>query len=163
MIQQIVIQFLIILVSFFFQIIFVPQIALSGVSPDLLLILVVYATILKGRDFGMVFGAIIGLTFDLATGSLLGSSMFAKVLASFIIGYFYNNNKSELLIKSYRFALLVFLAGVINAFSYALITNFTLTNGLFSLFVYAAVLPAFYTAVLSSLFSLFTPSRLFDE
>lgn len=163
MIQQIIVQLVIIVIAFFFQIVFVPQIALSGVSPDLLLILVVYATLLKGRDFGMVFGAIIGLIFDLSTGSLLGSSMFAKVLASFVIGYFYNENKSELLIKSYRFALLVFPAGIINSFSYAVIANFTLTDGLLSLFVYAVVLPALYTAVISLLFSLFTPSRLFDE
>ncbi len=163
MIQQIIVQLLLIIVAFFFQIVFVPQISLSGVSPDLLLILVVFATLLKGRDFGMVFGAIIGLIFDLATGSLLGSSMFAKVLSAFIIGYFYNENKRELLIKSYRFALLVFLAGIINAFSYTLMTNFSISNGVLSLFVYAAILPALYTAVISSLVSFFVPSRLLDE
>src|SRR4030065_1738770 len=87
----------------------VPLVSINGVIPDLILILLVFYSIRYGQIYGTILGFIYGFLFDLITGSLLGSSMLSKTLTGFVAGYFSNENKRELYLRSYTFALVVFL------------------------------------------------------
>ena len=94
----------------------VPLIAINGVVPDLIIILVVFYTLKMGQMHGTVLGFIYGLLFDLITGGLLGSSMLSKTITGFITGYFYNENKKDIYLKSFIFPLIVLLASTIDSF-----------------------------------------------
>jgi rod shape-determining protein MreD len=139
-----------------------PVISLEGVVPDLLIILVVFYTLRYGQIYGMLLGFSAGLAYDLITGGVLGSMMFAKTLSAFIIGYFYNENKTATYLRTYRFALIVLLAAMINSTALSLLTGFGIRLNVLSLLIRQGVLPAVYTAVTASLITFFYPKRKYD-
>lgn len=137
----------------------VPLIAINGIVPDLILILLVFYSMKRGQLYGTVLGFIYGFLFDIITGNLIGSTMLSKTLAGFIAGYFSNENKRELYFRSYSFALIVLLCSVsdkvINAFFTTVDINASLINILFR----QGMLPGIYTAVLSIFVIMFYPKR----
>lgn len=86
----------------------VPFISINGITPDLIIIMLVFYTIRNGQVYGTVLGFIYGFLFDLITGSLLGSTMLSKTIAGFIAGYFSNENKREIYLKHIYLSLLYF-------------------------------------------------------
>lgn len=79
----------IIIISYILEITLLQSIALAGVIPNLLLIVVISFAYLRGRRHGMIFGMAAGLLFDLANGSLLGINAFAFMLLGYLAGYFH--------------------------------------------------------------------------
>lgn len=144
------------------QVILVPIVSLEGIVPDLLLIMLVFFALRNGQMFGILFGFIIGLSYDLATGGLLGSMMFAKTITGFIAGFFYNENKTELYLKSYRFALILLLCSAINSIALSLIANFNLQANLLLIIIEQGVMPAIYTAFVGSIITFFYPGKTMD-
>lgn len=144
------------------QIVLVPIVSLENVVPDLLLVLLVFFALRHGQMFGIVFGFIIGLCYDFATGGLLGSMMFAKTITGFVAGFFYNENKTELYLKSYRFALILLLCSAINSVALSLITNFNLQASLLVIILQQGLLPAIYTALIGIIITFFYPGRTLD-
>lgn len=57
-----------------------------NVRPDLALILVCFYSLREGDMKGMVFGALVGLLIDSASGSLIGPNILSKSIA----GFFFN-------------------------------------------------------------------------
>ncbi len=141
------------------QIIIVPFISIEGIIPDLVLIILVYYTLRKGQLFGTVLGSIYGLTFDLITGGIIGSTMFTKTLAGFIAGFFYNENKKDIYFTSYLFLLIVLLCSIIDSVAFTLISSFEITTNIFSLLINQGLFPAVYTTVLSTIITIFYPKR----
>lgn len=137
----------------------VPLIAVHGVMPDLIMILLVFYSISCGQIYGTVLGFVYGLLFDLITGSLLGSTMLSKTLAGFIAGYFSNENKRELYFKSYIFLLIVFLCSVVDLVVSSFFSSIDLTTSLVRLLFEQGILPGIYTAVLSIFVIMFYPKR----
>lgn len=144
------------------QLVVIPFIEIGGIVPDLILILLVFYTLQFGQIFGTVFGSAVGLIFDLVSGSILGSMMFSKTLSGFIAGYFYNENKINSTIKSYLFVLIVLLCSTIDSMTMTLISQFELSQNLFSLFIDQALTRGFYTSVVSILIVAFYPKRSFE-
>lgn len=140
----------------------IPLIAINGIAPDLIIILLVFYAIRNGQVYGTVLGFIYGFLFDLITGSLLGSSMLAKTLAGFIAGYFSNENKREKYFKSYNFALIVLLCSVINSVINAFFSSIELNTNLLSLVFQLGLLPGLYTAVFGLIVLIFKPRRSFS-
>lgn len=151
------------IVLLFVQIMLVPVVALDNVVPDLLIILVVFYTIKYGQVYGMLLGFATGLVFDLTTGVVLGSSMFAKTISAFIAGYFYNVNKTENFLKSYRFALLLLFTSLLHNTSQTLLSGFELQTNFLTLFLTRGLLPALYTAAIGGILVFFYPRRGFDD
>lgn len=143
------------------QITIVPLIAVNGIVPDLVIILLVFYSLKRGQLYGTVLGFVYGLLFDLITGSLLGSSMLAKTLAGFVAGYFSNENKIEIYFRSYNFALIVLLCSVINAVITAFFGNIDVNNNLFAMTFQLGLMPGLYTAVISLISIVFYPRRKF--
>jgi rod shape-determining protein MreD len=137
----------------------VPLISINGIIPDLVLILLAFYAVKQGQIYGTVLGFIYGFFFDLITGSLLGSAMLSKTLTGFIAGYFYNENKQELYFKSYTFALVVLLCGVIDSIVYSFFTTIEFSTNILLLFFEQGFMPGLYSAVVSVFIIIFYPKR----
>ena len=150
------------LITFFpvllIQITIVPLVSISGVAPDLVLIILVYYSITRGQLYGTALGTFYGILVDLITGSLLGSSMLSKTLAGFTAGYFSGEGKKELYVHTFNFSLIVFLCAMIDTVVFSFFSAFDLQSNLFSLLFEQSLLPALYTGVVSILF-IFFPFR----
>lgn len=137
----------------------VPLIAINGITPDLIMILLVFYAMKCGQMYGTVLGFVYGFFFDLITGTLLGSTMLAKTLAGFIAGYFSNENKVDNYLKSYSFLMIVLLCSVIDQVIGAFFTTIDLNTNFILLFFNQGMLPGIYTAVLSIFIVIFYPKR----
>ena len=156
---------LILPVIFFFplaiiQLAVIPLIAFQNIIPDIIVILVVFFTLKNGQIYGTVLGFILGFLFDLMSGGLIGSAMFAKTLSGFTAGYFYKEKKSESYLSSYIFVAIVFLCGTIDSLFYSMFSaadaNLTLTFLLFEV----GLLPGVYTAIFSLPVIIFKPGTV---
>lgn len=59
-----------------------------NITPDLVIILVIYLGYSRGHIPGMISGFLSGLTLDLLSGSFIGLSALTYCMAGFISGYF---------------------------------------------------------------------------
>lgn len=137
----------------------VPLVSIQGITPDLIVILLVFYTINNGQIFGTVLGFVYGLLFDLITGSLLGSAMIAKLLAGFIAGYFSSETKRDNYLKSFNFSLIVLISAIIDSIIYSLFSAIDFNTTLLKLLFDHAFLPAIFTAFISILLIFFYPKR----
>lgn len=95
------------------QLLFLPLIAVGNITPNLLLIFTVVIALLEGQLVGLIaaFGA--GLVYDAVSGDVPGTNALASILAVFVAGYFYRENRARATIGSYRFLLIILLSGFI--------------------------------------------------
>ncbi len=140
----------------------VPFVALNGVAPDLILILLVFYTLRNGQIFGTALGFIYGFLFDLITGSLLGSTMLSKTLTGFVAGYFYNENKLDNYFKSYVFSFVVLLCSIIDSVVNGFFTSIDINTNIINLIYRHGLLPALYTALVSVVVIVFYPRRFLN-
>ena len=134
-------------------------ISVNYVIPDLILILLVFYTIKNNQIYGMVLGFIFGFLFDIITGSLLGSSVISKTICGFTAGYFSNENKRDVYLKSYAFPLIVLLCGIIDSFVYSFFSSSNLNSNFMINMLQQGVFPGLYTAAISIIVLLFIPKR----
>lgn len=59
-----------------------------NITPDLVIILVIYVGYMRGHITGMISGFISGLILDILSGSFIGLSAVSYCIAGFIAGYF---------------------------------------------------------------------------
>ncbi|MFQ5797506.1 MAG: rod shape-determining protein MreD [Bacteroidota bacterium] len=92
----------------------IQLLSIEGVTPDLLVIWIVYIAIKEGQIPATVAGFTIGLVLDLITGEFVGLSALAKTLCGFTSGYFFNVNKTPQTLGSYRFLVVVLIASLLH-------------------------------------------------
>ena len=97
------------------------MLSLEGITPDLLIIWIVYLALTKGQMQATVWGFGIGLCMDLLSGDFLGLSALTKTLCGFLAGYFYNENKTQMTLGSYRFLLIILFASFLHNLVYFLV------------------------------------------
>ena len=121
------------------------------ITPDIVLIGLVYISIQKGKITGSVGGFVIGLILDFFSFSFLGLMALSKTTAGFMAGFFNNENKIERYTKSYVFVIIVFVCSLVNNVLYfALYFQGTLLS--FTDVLLRYVIPtAIYTAFISIL------------
>ena len=142
------------------QLTIIPLISIGQVGPDLIIVLLVYFTLLNGQVYGTLLGFVLGLLYDLISGGLLGSAMFAKTLAGFSAGYFYNENKIEYNLGTMIFVFIVFVCSVIDSFAYSVLAySGTGINTVFLIFE-MSILPSVYTAILTFPFLIFKTRKV---
>jgi rod shape-determining protein MreD len=100
------------------QTVFVSTLAIDGIVPDLLLIWVVYFALVRGQLQATVAGFAVGLIQDLVTTQFFGLAALAKTIAGFVGGYFFNDNKTELTLGTYRFVVIVFICSMVHNLIY---------------------------------------------
>src|SRR6476469_10001420 len=102
-----------------FQVLISRFLSIAGVSPDFLLIFLVYITIREGQFAGETSGFILGLILDImSSNGILGAHALSKTAACFMIGFFFNPERIEQNIRNWPFLLLTLLAAVVNNFLY---------------------------------------------
>jgi rod shape-determining protein MreD len=139
------------------QVSFIWLIAISkyNITPDLVIILVIYLGYTKGHIAGMVSGFISGLTLDILSGSFIGLSALSYCLAGFISGYFNRQISGE---SSKRTSLI----GIIFMCTLAAYTIFYViyfqgsSIPFFEIFLKYVITTTFYTTVFGLIFSLIT-------
>lgn len=149
-----------ILVCFLLQSTVFPQIALAGVVPDLLMILVVSVAFMRGRIKGLLCGLACGLLVDFSFGSIVGLFGLMYMSIGYLAGYsnkIYDENDYTLPL------LLVGAAELIYNFEYYIF--FLLLRGNLNLgyFVYSTMIPKIVYTVLVSiiLYKLFNMINIF--
>lgn len=68
------------------QAVLIPFAAIQGIKPDLLLVVVVSAGLLFGKEAGIGTGFFAGLLQDLASGNVFGLNLISKMAAGFLFG-----------------------------------------------------------------------------
>lgn len=133
------------------QLIISRLLSLGGITPDLLIIWIVYLSLRQGQTQAILWGFSIGLIYDFLIGDFIGLSAFTKMLAGFMAGYFYNENKLHLILGSYRFLLIVFFSSLIHNVIYFMIFTKGTDINLLRTFVEFGLSTSFYTMILSTL------------
>lgn len=73
-----------------FQVVVVPKLAVDGVYPDLILLLVIAKSLLAGRHDAVVWGFTGGLWMDILSGGAIGASSLALMATALLTGIGHN-------------------------------------------------------------------------
>ncbi len=93
---------------------FLDLIAVSGIAPDLLLLMTVWIAVSEGRIAGMFAGFMSGILLDIISDDVLGTNALAKTIAGFIASYFYSEKKATTLPATLSFLGIVALTAFIH-------------------------------------------------
>ncbi len=93
-----------------FQISIVNLLEFGGLTPNLMIILVVWITLSEGQFVGIFAGFLAGLIFDIATFDLIGTNALAQTIAAFVAGFFYREGKEDLTLNRFSFITTVFIS-----------------------------------------------------
>jgi rod shape-determining protein MreD len=137
---------LIIVALFVLQSTFVRFIAIESITPDILVIWIVYLALRYGQIHATVAGFLLGLIMDIISGNFLGLSALSKTVCGFIAGYFYDETKTPRILATYRFALTVFFGSLVHNVIY------------FTIFVQGSESPFWRTLAMSGLTTSFYTS-----
>jgi rod shape-determining protein MreD len=88
-----------------------------SITPDIVILAVIYIGIKRGNIEGAVSGFIAGLIYDILSGSFLGLLALAYSIAGFTAGYFHREEDEKYLYK-YQFLIVVFVCSFISNFIY---------------------------------------------
>lgn len=100
------------------HVIFLNLISVSGITPDLLTILVVWIAIREGQFNGILAGFICGLLFDVVSYDVIGTNALAKMFAGFTAGFFFKEKNNELTLGSLYFILAVLASSFVHNMIY---------------------------------------------
>lgn len=120
------------------------------ITPDIVIIGLVYVAIKKGKITGTVSGFVAGLFLDILSFTFLGLMALSKSVAGFIAGFFNIENKTERYLNTFMFTVIVCIASLINNIIYFTI-YFQGTNLMFTDVLLRYVLP---TTVYTGIFSI---------
>jgi len=138
-------------------------IAVENVTPDLIVILVVYIAIREGQFSGLLAGFVLGYLFDLLSSGIIGTNALAKMIGAFVAGYFYEEGRPvQESIGTFRFLGVVAMSALIhNLIFYFFFTQPSdLTFTVF--FLRSGIAGALYTTVLAALVMLATARKRRD-
>lgn len=141
--------FVISLLIIVFQTTFIPLLAVSQIVPDLLLILVVYVSLVKGQIPATVIGFLVGLIDDILSNNIIGLTAMLKVLIGFLSGYFFNENKKNYAVGELQFIILIFASTLLHNIFYIIFiiqgTEMTFIGAMFRSGIFSTV----YTTIVA--------------
>jgi len=124
---------------------------LEGITPDILIIWVVYIALKRGQLTATIWGFIIGLMFDLVAGNFIGLSALTKCIAGFTAGYFFEENKAPMTLGGYRYVLIVLVTSLIHNTIYFIAFTRGSEISLLRAIFHVGLATTFYTAALTLL------------
>ena len=138
---------LVLFVLILFQSLLSSVVTIAGIKLDLAIIILVYLALTRGRNYGLIFGFLIGFLSDVFTPQTLGLGALVKCLIGFTLGSFKDNLYLESL---YSKGAVIFLTLLLNDFLYYVFAVGVKSSTLRILSHYS--LPsAFYTSVVGML------------
>jgi rod shape-determining protein MreD len=100
------------------DVILLDFISVGGLTPDLLLILVVWITLSEGQFVGLFAAFACGILYDVISVDIIGSNALAKVVVALIAGWFWKENSVQQNIGSYRFLIIVLISSIVHNLIY---------------------------------------------
>lgn len=142
---------------------FIWLISLStlNITPDLVIIAVVFISISEGKIFGSITGFLAGLTIDLISGSFLGLMALSYSVAGFIAGGF--TTEGDKYLFKFNFLIVLFLSSVISNFIYYIIYFQGLSLNFLEIFSKYILTTSTYTAIVSIIYIIFPRKKLLKE
>ncbi|MCC6866008.1 MAG: rod shape-determining protein MreD [Ignavibacteria bacterium] len=133
------------------------------ITPDLVIIGLVYFGIKKGKISGSIAGFASGLILDIFSFSFIGLMALSKTAAGFAAGFLHDDQKLERYLNSYIFVIFVSVCSVINNFIYYTFyfqgTNLTV----FDILLRYVLPTTVYTAIFSIIPVIFARKRRFTR
>jgi rod shape-determining protein MreD len=130
-----------------FQISVVNLIEIGGLTPNLMIILVVWISLSEGQFTGIFAGFLAGLIFDVATFDLIGTNALAQTITAFIAGFFYRKGKEDLTLRRYSFVMTVFISSFFHNIIYFFLYLKLSELDFFSFFFKYGIATSLYTTV----------------
>lgn len=141
---------LLLFVLILLQVTVVPLISIARVLPSLPLIGLTFITLREGGLPGMLYAFPAGLLIDLYSGAVVGLSSLSFVSAVFVLGFFFDPERSQLMIRSPRAVLLTTVAALISSFIFAFAYLLRLDVNIWSIIAVHVLGSTLYTATLST-------------
>ena len=121
------------------------------VTPDLVMIGLVYIGMRNGKTYGSIAGFLAGLTIDFISFSFLGLMALSKAAAGFSAGFFNDERKVERYLAGVGFIMIVLVCSLINNTVYFTV-YFQGSTLIFSdILIRYAVPTAIYTAIFAAI------------
>lgn len=131
------------------HVVFLKYMEVSSVTPDLLLILIVWIALAEGQFIGLFAGFFCGILFDIVSADVLGSNALAKTIAGFVAGYFAKEGMAMEIVGSFRFLLIVAICGLIHNLIYFFFYIQPMQMGFGSFLVVYGAATTLYTMVIA--------------
>lgn len=104
-------------------------ISINGITPDLLILLVIWITLYDGKLVGLASAFTIGLLYDYLSMNVLGVNALTKTIVAYTTGFFYKENEFWNVVKSNRIFVVTLLATFFhNIVYYLIMINLTEAN-----------------------------------
>jgi len=142
---------------------FVWYISLSqlNISPDFVIIALIYIGVREGKISGAVYGFIAGLLLDVLSGSFLGLLSLSYTVSIFIAGFFKTDN--ERFLNQFNFIIAVFTISIVSNFIYFGLF-FQGTPMVFSKVILLYILPSStYTTIISLVYTILPKKKGIDR
>ncbi|MCX7878285.1 MAG: rod shape-determining protein MreD [Ignavibacteria bacterium] len=132
-----------------------------SITPDIVLIGIVYTGINKGKIGGSLSGFITGLLIDLMSFSFIGLMALSKTTAGFISGFFMNENKIDKYLSGYVFVVACFICSFCSNFIYYFIYFQGSGLEITDIFLRYIIPTSFYTMIFSVIPVIFARKKMF--
>ncbi len=145
------------ILSIILQITIIPLFSIKGISPDLILILVISVSIQRGKFWGVVAGFSAGLVFDAFGTAFAGLSSLANSISAFVAGFLLGEQLEQ------RFGVIVGLILVsllIHDFLYYTILSIGTSIGFWVTLITHVVPQSFYTLIFMVIIHMVLPRGL---
>lgn len=149
----------ILLVLIFLQksVVWLISISSYNITPDIIVIMIIYIGVKNGHVEGAVFGFLAGLILDFISGSFVGLSALCYTISGFTAGYFYRQEDDKFLEK-FNFLIVVFPVTLLCNFIYFMIFSQGVTLSFGDIFFKLVLTSTTYTTLISLIF-VFLPKR----
>ncbi len=137
------------------HIVLLDLISVAGITPDLLLILVIWIAVIEGPMPGLLAGFTIGLLFDVISMDVIGTNALAKIITAFIAGWFYREGTLEHKLGRFRFLIIVFIGSIVHNLVYFFFYIKLSELSFFSFFTKYGLAMSLYTTVFAVFAMLF--------
>ncbi|MEO8664330.1 MAG: rod shape-determining protein MreD [Ignavibacteria bacterium] len=146
---------LLFLVLIVIQVTFMSLLSLSkyNITPDLVIIMVIYMGYTRGHIAGMISGFVAGLILDVLSGSFIGLSALSYSMAGFISGYFFRQ-VSEGSKKRTSLIAIIFMCTLVAYSIFFIIYLQGSTVPVLEIFLNFVLTTTIYTSVFGLLFTL---------
>ena len=141
------------------HVVFLDLISVGGITPDLLLILLIWIVLAEGPFPGLFAGFFIGLLFDIVSADVIGTNALAKTVAAFIAGWFAREGTLEHRIGRFRFLVVVFVCSLAHNLVYFFFYIKLSEISYFSFFMKYGIAISSYTTVFAIFAMLFRYTR----
>lgn len=134
------------------QLTVLQYVSIGGATPDVVLIGICAIALRHGQEQATVFGFSAGLVTDLFVGDLIGISALAKTISGFIAGYYFEDEKSRAIVRSWRFLKIVAVSAAVHNVIYLLAYIRSVEFDFWSLFLLQVVGATAFTSLATTLY-----------